>query len=166
MFFSGVNCGDLTGKKYSQNLDGALSVNQEFFYIDKEINGLVESGYKYEGKFSHKEISSFIPENVTIDKINDILITDSGAVVDAYDFNGLNEHEFKCFSDAIVKSYEIGFPDYKFTLVPGLFPLDVTGSLIMNDKMQRESKVVMSSHILCIENYEKFLVKPKINIKK
>ena len=165
MICTGINCGDLTGKKYSENLNGALSANQEFFYIDMIIHDIVGE-YSHRGLFSHKEITSFIPENIIVDKDNDILVTDSGAIVEAYDFKGLNDKERESFSNMIINNYRQCYPDYEFALLPGEFPLGINGSITINNKLKRNQETIMSSHILYITDYKKHLENGKANIKK
>lgn len=166
MVCTGVNCGDLTGRRYSEYLEGALSTNQEFFYINMEIDDIVGPGYKHVGIFSHKSITSFIPKDINVDSEHDILVCDAGAIVDAYDFNGMEEKEIKYLSEAIINNCRHNYPGYELALVEGEFPLGVEGSLIVDNKLKKDVRPVMSSHILCISNYKEHLKGNNIKIKR
>ncbi len=166
MFCTGVNCGDLTGRKYSKSLAGALSTKQDFFYVDMIVNDVVGPEYKHEGVFGHQQITSFIPNKVVVDNENDILVTENGAIADAYDLNGLDDKELAFFKDVIIKGYKELFPGYEFSIMPGNFPLGVNGSVTINEHLKKKKKVVMSSHILYITNYKNHLENNKVNIKR
>lgn len=166
MVCTGVNCGDLSGRKTSEILGGALSTNQNFYYIDMVVNDVVGPLYKHVGLFSHQSITSFVPENINIDSENDILTCDGGAIVDAYNFDGMADSEIEYLSSAIINNYSHLYPGYELTLVEGKFPLRVDGSLVVNDKTRREVKPIMSSHILCISNYKDFIKNNKMKVKK
>lgn len=166
MIFAGINCGDLSGKQCSEKLDGALSANQEFFYVNMIVNDIVGPGYKHVGIFSHKNIKAFVPTGVVVDEENDIIISKSGAVVDAYDLSDFNDEEFKRLTGAILEMYSNTYPGYKFALVEEQFPLGVEGSLTIVDGQVTEEKPIMSSHVLVIENYSDYLKTNKAVIKK
>lgn len=157
MLCTGISCGDLTGKQYSEKLGCALSTNQDFFYIDMFVHDVIGPEYSHEGRFTHKRISSFVPENITIDEENDVLALGDAAIVDAYDFNGLDNNELNLFASALIKVHEESYPDCEFALVPGEFPIGIEGRLIINGKEKKKENPIMSSHILCVKDYKKHL---------
>lgn len=157
MVFANVNCGDLSGRKYSDKLKGALSANQDFFFINTIVDGCVGVDYVNDGLFLQMSVKRFIPEGINVDLENDIFTSDAGAIVDAYDFNGLRENEKELFGNAIIMQYKCIYPDYDFRIMPGQFPLGVNGSITVNKKVKRKEEAVMSSHILYITNYKEFI---------
>ena len=166
MLCTGISCGDLTGKRYSEKLDCALSTKQDFFYIDMFVNDVVGPNYSHEGKFTHKRISTFIPEFVGVDEENEVLTINDDAIVDAYDFNGLDDTELELFANALVQIHENNNPGCEFELIPGEFPIGIEGRLIVNDKVRKEEKPILSSHILCVKDYKKHIEKDAVKQKK
>ena len=157
MVCTGIICGDTTGKQISNGLDGALSTQQDFFYINTFRNNILGSGYKNKGFLSHMPIASFISEDVIVDEENDMFITDNGVIVDAYDFKGIKDSDKEKLSNLIIMQQQIKYPDYEFKVLPGSFPIEVRGGLTVNDKVVSNPETIMSSHILYITDYKKHL---------
>ena len=140
-----IECGDIRGKRCSEQLPGALAADQDFFY---------ERGMR-DPYFFYSSVFVFVPEKIKYDREHNIFADENGAVVDAYDFEGLSEEEKEGVIATIIAYRQKEFPDYEFVMLPGRFPIRVEGAKGDYD----EDEGVMSTHILYIKNYKEILEK-------
>lgn len=138
--YRSIECGDINGKRCSEQLPGALAAYQDFFYTRGWDNG--------DPYFINMGVGVFVPSNIETDYKHDIFVDEHGAVVDAYDFGILNEEETKSVIETIIAYKKKNFPDYEFVMLPGRFPIDVD-----------DDRATMSTHILYIKNYKEILEK-------
>lgn len=116
MNYENIKCGDIDGRKDSENLLGALSTNQDFFYL--------ESGHE-EYIANNKPIEVFVSEDIYVDYNNQIFIGKNGAVADAYDFSKLSSIEIESKIKNIITEKKILYPDYEFEISEGKFLINV-----------------------------------------
>ena len=139
----------------NENLSGALSPLQGFHYTSTyEPERETISMYK---SISNTET---VLNNYNIDKDNNIITNEFGAVADAYDFSKLSESEISEAIQAIILEKKLCYPDYEFTIAPGEFPIDIDGGM---ESLYHYSgdKVILSTHVLYISDYPKHLKKSK-----
>lgn len=156
MSYKSINCGDINGKKDSSKLVGALSTNQDFFYMNT-----IRDEIGPEDEFTYSPIAVFLPKDISVDYENDLFIGEAGAVADAYNFNNLSEEEKQKEIQFIIAEKQAMYPEYEFVILPGKFPIDVEGGLTLNNELIREARGIMSSHILYITDYQNHLQSTK-----
>ena len=133
----------------SEKLPGALSPNMEFLYFSK-----TEDEFGIDEKTSFKSIIQYINEDYDLDYINEIITCDEGAVLDAYNLDGLDNIDFlKTY--LLIHNKEL-YPDYNLKIVEKEFPLD-----IISGEREEPKEVINSTHIVCITNYKEQLNKEK-----
>lgn len=131
----------------SEKLPGAISPNMDFFYFSK-----ITDEWGTDEKIVFKSIIQYINNDFDLDYINEIITCDEGALLDAYNLDGLEDIE-------VLKTYLLiqnvdKYPDYKLRIVEKEFPIDVISGLGEEPK-----EVINSTHILCITNYDEIINK-------
>lgn len=150
--YESIDCGDIDGKRCSEQLPGALAANQSFFY-DK----CTDDYYQI-----HESVQKFVPDDIKLDRLHNIFVDENGAVADAYSFEGLSEEEKKGVIATIIVYRQEKFPGYEFVMLPGRFPIRVEGAKDLYDS----DEGIMSTHILYIKNYKDILEKTEETGKK
>ena len=141
MNYKNIECGNINGRKDSDYLPGALSPNQDFFYLEpSEDKELIASS---------RSVACFVPENIKDDYHYEIFVDENGAIADAYNFKKLSSTEIENEIKKIITEKKLLYPEYEFKILEGRFPLNV-------DWGEKE----MSSHILYITNYKEHLKTP------
>ena len=136
----------------SKKLPGAISPNMDFFYFSK-----TEDEWGIDEKVAYKSIIQYINTDFDLDYINEIVTCEEGALLDAYNFDDVENSEF-------LKTYILiqnvdKYPEYKLKMVEKEFPLDV-----ISGPGEEPKEVINSTHIVCITNYQDFINKE--NVKK
>ena len=131
----------------SEKLPGAISPNMEFFYFSK-----ITDEWGTDEKIAYKSIIQYINNDFDLDYKNEIITCDEGALLDAYNFDDVENSEF-------LKTYILiqnvdKYPGYNLKMVEKEFPID-----IISGPGEEPKEVVNSTHVLCITNYEDIINK-------
>lgn len=164
MKYRNIVCGNVSGRRDSEKLPGALAADEDFFYIQT-----YKDEYGPEGVFLYDRVFAFVPKEIQLDFKNNIFIGSGGAVADAYDFSFLTEEEKESTMQEILAEKRMMYPTYDFAILPGQFPIDVQGGLVcaitdssgFHEEQVRPDEGVMSSHVLYITDYQNHLTESK-----
>lgn len=140
----------------SSCLEGAVSVHSEFSFFRAYKD---EIGPELIPDFM--DVAVFVPRTFERDYDNEIFVGEHGAVANAY--NLADEEEAKAIKN-ILDEEKLKHPEYDYEMIKGEFPISVNGGITYGDGSRTEDTPMMSTHILYIKNYEKFL-KPKTRIR-
>lgn len=147
MSYDSVNC---MLKYDSDLLEGALSTRQDFFYTCASKDEIGP-----EDVYITKPITEFVPSHFNVDDVHDIFVNENGAVLDAYIFDGSEEEQKEAMNKVLAEKQAM-YPEYEFALIPDSFPVGVIGGTMFEGVSWRD-KPIMSTHVLYITNYEKYL---------
>lgn len=96
--------------------------------------------------------------NVLYDGLNGMFINQNGAIAAAFDLRKLDFSSQQKEIEKLLLDYRSTYPEYDFSILPGIFPIDVLGT-----STEGKFEVETSSHILYIKDYEKHIVKNSNN---
>lgn len=133
----------------SHVLDGCISPRTKFMFLAKSYDA--EDGYDEE--FDFTSVINYLPEDFYCDIDNDIIVNSKGAVLEAFDFDGMGNIDDEILN--LIIDYQMEYPEYDLELAEDVFPLDT----ISTDGLIPE--VIFSTHVLYVKNYEEILEKNK-----
>ena len=145
-------------KNYEEtdSLKGALSSESLFTILSRNDNSV-----------EYKPIKAYVSKDYAEDVENKIIIGRVGAVANAFDLKHLNKEEKKETLQKIIISHKLKYPEYDFEIKEGSFPLRYNRGIKVSSGQTVGDYTTMSTHILFIKNYCKFIKKrPKLLIKK
>lgn len=144
----------------SKILPGAVSDSTTFCTFGKDASGEANIGMEW--------IAGLVNEDeFTHDMKNGIYVNENGAVSNAYDFSLLDKEKTENAIKQIIAEKKSEYPEYEFVMVEGKFPMDATGQFSYYSDTRHEtvftneSEAILSTHILYIKNYKKYLDEDK-----
>lgn len=142
-------------KDYQANdkLPGAVSVDTEFSYVDNNDVSFIP-------------LRDYVPDNYAEDLENGLFVSHDGAVANAFDMKFLNEEEKKEAIKEILTEYRMKYPEYDFELKQAQFPVKVDLGYKLTSGYRLKNYSTMSTHVLFIKNFGKYVKTPKLLIKR
>ncbi len=140
------------------SIDGAISPISDFAFTNRsQINDYV--------RFTNEidTVEAFLPVDgsFTVDKKNNLIIGEDGAVFDAFDLNGYTIKQVNNILMTILVTRKYKYPLYEFSIKEGSIPINISGSHTVNGEVKIGITSNMSTHILYLTNYKDFLPKKK-----
>lgn len=153
-----------------------LDKNKIVSIKDFQTNDVLEGAISTEAIFSVLEnngkdisfapIRDHVSKEYAEDVENKIFINLNGAVANAFDLKFFNDEERPKAIEHILTEYKDKYPDYEFEMKKGNFPVKVTSGFQITHNYKMNDYPTMSTHVLYITNYGRFIKKPRMLIKK
>ena len=137
----------------NEKLPGAVSTETEFAYLDN-------------GEIGFIPMRKHVPENYGEDVENNLFVDLNGAVANAFDLKFLKAAEQPRAINEILSEYRNKYPEYEFEMKKGEFPVKVSLGMKLDSGFRTSNYSTMSTHVLYIKNFGKFVKTPKLMIRK
>ena len=139
----------------TDNLPGALSTDAEFSVIDIDSDDVKFVPMREQVSKDYRE-----------DKENKLFVNLNGVVANAFDLKFFSDAERPEVIKGILDDYQLKYPEYDFEMRKEKFPVKMTLGFEYRKGCRLSDYPTMSTHVLYIKNYGKFIKKRKMLIKK